>query len=280
MLNHHRKCLVVGAVVALTMPVYGQTNFEGITVARHDLELGFEINGVVADVAVEPGQHVKQGMPMVLLNSLDAQAQVAQLKIRSTSTFEIDAAKAEWELGKIELEQMKEAFSRGGATDFEVKRKALEAERSRLSYELFRQRQDEARLQLKQAEVNVERYALRAPRDGIVETITVSKGELVREVTPVLRFVDISALRVEVPTPSRLADRLRVGGPAKVDLDGPEGAPPIGATIYHIAAVGDPASGLRTVTLEFPNPDERAAGDTVRVEYVLDTAQPLNESRP
>lgn len=269
MRNHLWKCLAVGFVIASTIPARGQSIFEGITVARHDLELGFEINGVVAEVAVEPGQHVKEGMPLVLLNSLDAQAQVAQLKIRSTSTFEIDAAKAEWELGKIELEQMKEAFARGGATDFEVKRKALEAERNRLSYELFRQRQEEARLQLKQAEVNVERYALRAPRDGIVETIAVSKGEMVREVTPVLRFVDISALRVEVPTPSRLADRLRVGGPASVDLDGPEGDAPIAANIFHIAAVGDPASGLRTVTLEFANPDERAAGDTVLVEYIL-----------
>lgn len=261
------RWLSINAWLVCTAAALAGERFEGITVARHDLELGFEINGVVAEVPVEAGQHVESGSPLVILNSLDVQAQVAQLRIRALSTIEVDAAKAEWELGKVELDQIREAFSRGGATDFEVKRKALEAERQRLAFELFKQRQEEARLQLKQAEVNAERYILRAPRDGIVETLAVSKGETVREVTPVLRFVDVSTLRVEVPTPSRLAGSLRVGGSAMVDPDGPEGESPFTASIVQIASVGDPASGLRIVTLEFTNTQGRAAGDSVYVEY-------------
>lgn len=255
---------------------------EGITSARYDLELGFELNGVAAEVAAEPGQHVQEGAVLVRLNALDAEAQTAQLRLRAESTFEIDASYAEWQLGKLEHEQMVEAHRRGGATDVEVKRTALEVERDRLTYELFKQRQAEARLQLRQAEVNIERYILRAPRDGIVEAITISKGEMVREVTPVLRLVDISTLRVEVPTPSRTADRLRVGLTAMVDLDGPDGEPAVRASIIQIAAVGDPASGLRTVKLEFANPTERAAGDTVRVEFpdAPDERPPNSPDRP
>lgn len=258
--------LIALLLIATPGVLLAQT-FEGITLARHDLSLGFEINGIVDRVAVEPGQQVEQGSPLITLNTLDAEAHIALLRVRAASTHEIDAAHAKWELGKLEHQQMIEAFSRGGATDVEVKRKALEVERDRLAWELTKQRQHEAQLQLRQAEVALERYALRAPRTGIVETIRVSRGETVREVTPVLRFVDISSLRVEVPTPARTADQLRVGGPARVDLDGLEPGQPIDGIIVQIAAVGDPASGLRKVTVEFPNPSLRAAGDSVLVEF-------------
>ncbi len=241
---------------------------EGITVARYDLELGFEINGVVADVPVEPGDRVSAGEVLVSLNSKDVQARAELLKLRAESSYEVESASAEWELAKIEHEQMLEAHKRGGVMDAEVKRAALEVERKRLALELFKQRQEEARLQLQQAEADLERYVLRAPRDGIVEDVAVSRGETVREVTPVLRFVVISSLRVEVPTPGPIASRLAVGDKAMVDWDGPEGNDPAEqGKVIQIATVGDPASTFRQVRVEVDNPSGRAAGDVVQVEF-------------
>ncbi len=269
------RCAWALGVVVLAAGVCSGGPLDGITSARHDLELGFEINGVVAEVAVEAGQQVGEGAVLIRLSALDAEAQLAQLRIRAESTHEMDAAYAEWQLGKIEHEQMVEAHRKGGATEVEVKRAALEVERDRLRYELLKQRREEARLQLRQAEVNLERYVMRAPRDGIVEDVGVSKGEPVREVTPVLRFVDISLLRVEVPTPTEIARGLRVGGRALVDLDGAGQGAAVEAAIIRIAAIGDPASGLRTVVLEFPNPEGHAAGEAVKVEFAE-----RNESPP
>lgn len=253
---------------------------EGMTVARYDLNLGFEINGVVDEVLVEPGQHVEAGTVLVRLNALDVEALVAQLRIRAESPFEMESAYANWQLGRLEHEQIMQAHRQGGATEVEVKRAALQVERDRLTYELCKQRQEEARLQLRQAEVNAARYTLRAPRDGIVESVSVSKGEFVREVTPVLRFVVISTLRVEVPTPNRIADSLRVGDAAAVDFDDPGEPEPITAKVVQISAIGDPASGLRKVTLEFRNPMERAAGETVRVEFRPDPSRDPGRIRP
>jgi hypothetical protein len=72
---------------------------------------------------------------------------------------------------------------------------------------------------------------------------------------------------VETPTPAADADRLRVGHPASVDLDGPGSRSPLPARIIQVASVGDPASGLRKVTLEVENSEGDAAGCTVWVDY-------------
>jgi RND family efflux transporter MFP subunit len=275
--------VIAGLVVLLAAPSCLATEstqwFEGITAARYDLELGFEISGVVEDAPVESGQPVRGGQTILKLRAGDAEAQVTQLRIRSESTHEIDAARAEWELAKVELEQVREARSRGGASDSELRRKELETERSRLAYELFVQRQQETRLQLRQAEVNLERYIIRAPRDGVAELVKVSTGEIVAEQTPVVRFVDLSTLRAEVPIPSRLADGLRVGTPAWVQFGGPESTTSEEARVVQIATVGDPASGLRKVIVELPNPDGRAAGDTVLVSFGGSSSESLAPGR-
>lgn len=259
---------VGSAAIALQSPSIALGEwFEGISVARYDLELGFEIDGVVAEVPVEAGDRVAEGDVLVRLDGRDAEARTALLRLRAESTFEVDSALEEWELAKIEHEQMLEAQRRGAVMETEVRRSALEAERERLAYELFKQRQDEARLQLQQAEIDLERYVLRAPRDGIVEDVAVSKGETVREVTPVLRFVDVSSLRVEVPTPGPIASSLRVGNAVLVDWDGTGPELPVEGRVVQVATVGDPASGLRLVRVEVQNSGGRAAGEVVKVAF-------------
>jgi len=265
-------------VLGLVAPAAQAEWIEGITVARYDLELGFEINGVVADVPVEPGDRVRAGDVLVSLNSKDVRARAELLKLRAESTYEVDSALAEWELAKIEHEQMVQAHQRGGVMEAEVKRAALEMERKRLALELFRQRQEEARLQFQQAEIDLERYVLRAPRDGIVEDVAVSKGETVREVTPVLRFVVVSSLRVEVPTPGHIASTVQVGDRAMVDWDGPGGDEPVEGRVVQVATVSDPASTLRQVRIELENPTGRAAGDVVLVEFSAQPAAAAPES--
>jgi RND family efflux transporter MFP subunit len=237
--------------------------YDGISEARHDLEMGFEINGVVAEVLVEEGQQVKAGDTLVRLDARDAKASAELLRLRAESTFEIESARAEWELAQVEQERAEEAMARGAGSDLEVRRARLQTERERLAFELFKQRQQEAVLQWERARVDLDRYVIRAPRDGVVEGLEVEKGEFVREVTPVLRLVDISSLRIEVPVPHAVADRLASGDEAIVVHE----PTPASARVVRVATVGDPASGTRVVVVDMDNPNARAAGEMVRVRF-------------
>lgn len=240
--------------------------YEGISEAIYDLMLGFEIDGRVSEVVVTPGQRVEAGESLIRLDDSLARSNAELLAIRADSTFEVDSAKAEWELAEVELERAEFAFAQQAGLDLEVRRAKLQAERERLAFELFRQRRQEADLQRQRAEIELEQYSLRAPRAGVVEEITVDEGELVRQTTPILRLVDTSTIRIEVPVPEDVADTLDPDDPVKVYFPGDPDKPNAGRVV-RVRLVGDPASGTRVVTVEMTNPNGFAAGSMVRVGF-------------
>lgn len=260
-----RPALVTGSLVASSSVASAQ--IEAIATPKSDLELSFTVSGRVDDVLVERGEEVETGDPLVRLDDSESEARLVLLRLRAESELEALAAEAEWKMAVADEKRVREAHARDAAADFEVERAELEVKRKRLAYELFEQRRIEARHQLRQAEIQHERYTLRAPSSGSVEDIRLEPGESVDALRPVIRVVQIDPLIVSAPTPLERSQSLEVGAPAWIRFRLPGESEARRGEIVHIAKVADAASETRLVRIELRNPDELPAGSPVLVFF-------------
>lgn len=238
---------------------------EAVSAPRHDLELGFTIEGAVAEVLVRPGDRVEAGQALIRLDDREGAAQIRSYELRAQSTIEVDAAEAALALAQNEAARIEEAMAQAGAAPFEVERARLEARVKGLGLDMARQRREETRLLLLQAQVAHERSLLKAPMAGIVEEVRIEAGELVESVRPVLRLVVTDPLTVDAPAPVGLAAGLRVGAPAWVRFK--DTGTLVEGRVVFIASVADPGSETRIVRIEAPNPRGEPAGAHVTVSF-------------
>lgn len=132
----------------------------------HKVEMRVVENGVVEDVAVNAGQHVKQGELLLRMDQREAKAtllgvkaKVARARIASESAArERHRSQELFDRGLIAIEELKEA---------ELKEAAAIAE------------EESAKAAEAAAEVALERTELRAPFDGIVVARNVWKGAVI-----------------------------------------------------------------------------------------------------
>lgn len=240
---------------------------EAVTRPVYDAQLGFAVVGRVVEVKVKPGDQVKAGQELIRLDDAVPQAQWQLLTLRAESELEVQAAQGDWDLAKLQRELVGEAFKKQAATSLEVERAVLEEEKARLAFELFRQRREEAKRQAAEGRERLAQFTLRAPRDGEVDRLVAEPGEIVQEQRPVLRLVDVSVLRVDVPVPIPRSLGLRPGQPVWMTYPESPGTTMEGRVV-HLAPVGDAASNTRVVRLEFDNPKRDPAGRAARVWLV------------
>ena len=208
---------------------------------------------------VRPGSAVQAGQAIVefdrqqqLTNALDRRAELQDLEqqIRKREaqeraaaardegeikTAESTQARAELEMVKNEmipkinaekntnaLEQARATLKQLNAT-YELKRKAAEADLS-----ILRIRRDRAENAMRQAEINAERMAIKAPIGGMAVLKTVWKGnnmaevqegEEVRAGVPVVDIVNPNAMRVRARVNQADINELRIGQSVTVGLD-------------------------------------------------------------
>lgn len=247
---------------------------KGVTaVARpkQDLALAFTVPARVAEVLVKPGETVTAGQALVRLDDSELKSQIELLKLRAASDLEERAAKAEWEMAKVEQQKWEEMRLQGAANELQLRKAILETERSRLAYELFIQRRKEAELQLKEAEQRDKQYTLVSPIAGVVDDIIVEVGETVEPGKPVARVVETSVLRVDATVPTSDTLALKVGGPSWIIINL---ANPVllEGKIDHIAAVADPGSQTRVVRVDAANQQQLPAGVSCEVFFTKPTA--------
>ncbi|MBL8745599.1 MAG: efflux RND transporter periplasmic adaptor subunit [Phycisphaerae bacterium] len=255
-------CLAVGRA---------EPPIEAIAQARHDLDLGFTLKGRVSEVLVEPGSAVEAGQLLVRLDDREGAEQIRLFELRAASHLEIDAAEAQWRLAENEAKRLEEAMASAGAAPFEVERARLEARRSFLAYELFKQRQTETQIQLSQSRLLHEKFEMRAPMAGTIERVIVEPGEMVEEVRPVLRLVVTDPLRIEAPTPMSLARGVSRGQAAWVRFRASGNV--LEGRVVSIGNVADPGSETRLVVIDAPNPVGEPAGAHVMVSFERPTDQ-------
>jgi HlyD family secretion protein len=228
------------------------------TVEATEADLGFEIPGRVADVAVREGDRVRAGQRLAGIDTTEleaalraarSQAEAARSRLDELrSGFrveEVAQARAMLRAAKSRLANAEEDLARGRAL-FEggaISRERLDqlatardvtaaeaeaaAEQLRLLERGPRPEQvAAARATLEAAEAEAGRLEARigfssvlAPFDGIVTVRHREPGETVAPGAPVLTVMDPGDRWVRIYVPENRAGRLRLGGPAEIRAD-------------------------------------------------------------
>lgn len=238
------RALPVQVTEVATRPVRVTAETVGTLVARNEVELTTDAEGLIEEITFEEGQRVEEGE---LLVALDAQEERAEL----------EAARARRDEISRELERARNLRTSDFATEARVDE--LEAQLA------------EAEAEVNVAEAHLAERRIRAPFDGLVGLREVSPGALMMPGTVVTTLSMIDPIELSFDLPAEHLSRLEVGQTvlATSDTLGDE------AKKGQISVVDpdvDPATRTVTVEAELPNPEgDLVPGMFVGVEVVLET---------
>jgi RND family efflux transporter MFP subunit len=252
--------IVVAAAPALA------ADYVGIVHARHKLSLSLPVTGVVAKVAVEPGQRVSAGQALILL---DERAQALEEQRRRTQLEDLSELRATEERLKVVQplaeDARKLAASRGAISREDAARNELDfiATRGRLAQLQAQKIREKTELQL--AETDRAQRRLVAPVAGVVTKIGIDVGEWAKPGDTLVELVDATVLHLRVNLPAAVARKLKDGQALPVTLDSGE---TVNGNVSFISPVTDAASGLAEVRVRFGNPGRLAPGSkgTVKLD--------------
>lgn len=168
------------------------------------------------------------------------------------------------EILKIDTDTLMSNFERDRIS-FETKNRKLERYEKLVQQQLVSQQElddlkyvvEEARADLRYAELQLQKSTLRTPVAGVLDDLFVDRGEYLVPGQAVARVVQVDRLKVLVDVPEKDVSYLKVGDKIKIvgaAIDGKEAASRIGR-IQHIAYTADPATRTYLAKIEIDNDD-------------------------
>jgi len=168
---------------------------------------------------------------------------------------DLEAAEASLAQKKVDLKRLEWAAERGSATDLEV---------------------EHARLDVKMAQIVVDRMCLKSPIEGTINKIEVEVGEAINGLANVVRVVKTDPLWIDVPVPLAKGTIPKPGQFAEVKFPGSAKEISV-AKIIYVSTVADAASSTLRVRIEVPNKRNRPAGEHVSITFVPPQKQPVRK---
>lgn len=196
--------VIVAAVTRA--PMERELKLTGTVTAERAASLSPRVSGLVAKVNVDAGVRVAAGSTLV---ELDAALARLALQRAEASLEEARALLAESERLHAEAESLVERKFLP-----QTRLHAAEADR-RVAAAAVERLEAERR---QQAEI-VRRHLVIAPFAGVVSRKMTDAGEWVETGTAVLELVDTARLRIDIQVPQEHYRAIRVGAPARVQLD-------------------------------------------------------------
>ncbi|MDD2237197.1 MAG: efflux RND transporter periplasmic adaptor subunit [Kiritimatiellae bacterium] len=215
----------------------------GTVESEEIIHLSSRISAYVSQVFVSAGDAVKKGDVLVTLDDREIKQQ--------RDMAQADAVQAE-----IEFNRTRELFEKKVSTDQQMTA-------ARATY-------DRAKSALERMNVMMTYAQIIAPIDGIVTDRRIEAGDLANPGEPLLAVYDQHRMRITVPVPVRLADRLSVGEKTTVTLDGFDDSQ---GTVTEVVAEIDPSSRTRQVRIRLQPFDRPLLPGTFGRVWVHDHAR-------
>jgi multidrug efflux system membrane fusion protein len=262
--------VVTASAEVKTMPV--MLNAVGTAEAISTVQIRAQVNGQLQEVLFSPGQDVRKGQPLFVLDPRPLEATVRQAEAVLTK----DTAQARD--AAAERQRSEDLFNRGlvPRAEYETRAATAAALEATLAAD---------RAQLDQAKLNLQYARIRAPIDGRTGALMAHVGDLVRgnDTNPLVTINQISPIYVSFSVPSRYLIDIRrfasraplavtatgprpsTPGVQAVDNPRPPGAEPDGTrpvsepdakgTVTFIDNAVDPATATIKLKATFPNED-------------------------
>jgi membrane fusion protein (multidrug efflux system) len=238
-------------------PAAGSDEFiaSGPVVVENEIEVAALRDGVVVRIMATPGQHVRKGQMLALLDSrqLTNDLEAARAKERSmaanlenwkaqTRVSQADLARTEklWAAELITREQLEHTQYQEKANEYEVQRES----------ELL----NNARATTRSLELEKEKTSIVAPFDGLVARRYVRVGQRVSAGERLLWITALGPLEVRFTIPERLLNKVRRQQAVSVTSADLVPAAEHRAHIVEISPVVDPSSGTVDVMAQLEGP--------------------------
>ncbi len=230
-------------------PVLREVVVQGQSLAKREVTLKTEVAGEIAKVEARKGRAVKQGDVLLRLSADDRPQRLEQARaLVQQRQLEYEAARS-------------------------LKQKGLQAERQ-LAEALSLLRA--AKLQLKGAELDMQRLTIRAPFSGVLQTRLVEQGDYLQPGDPLAVLVDLDPLVVRGDVSESKVGGLQTGMAATAELS--NGTKLTGA-ISYVSPVADSRTRTFAIEMEASNPSPHHPGGmsaTMRVPLASESAHKVS----
>jgi RND family efflux transporter MFP subunit len=217
--------------------------------AKLQARLEVKVAGRIEQMRAVPGQSVKAGERLVVLDAREIRAH-------------LDQAAAVHQQADGDLKRTTALLERGAAT--------------RSEFDAVQARARVAAAAVKEAEAMLGYAEIVAPFDSVVTRKHADVGDLAAPGKPLLELEDPTALRVEADVGEALIDRIKPGQSLTVQVPTLTGA--LQGTVVELAPAADAASRTFLVKLDLPATPGLRAGSFVRVAVPVGETDGLSVS--
>ncbi|WP_028033724.1 efflux RND transporter periplasmic adaptor subunit [Chelativorans sp. J32] len=216
----------------------------GRTEADKNAVMAARIAGIVEDLPVEEGSRVKEGDLILRLENEGKEAAVASAR-QALAQREAEAAAAE--------------------------RLAKTGNLASLQLDVARANLAAARSALEQAQADLDRVAVRAPFEAVVDKISVEKGTAVMQGTEVATLLKLDPIVAAGEVSERDLGTIKPGDKAEVRL---VNGKTLSGTIRHVSRAASPQTRTYRVEVVAPNPEGLIpAGMTAEISIKTDMVE-------
>ncbi len=232
---------------------YDSTLFEGVLQPNRQVDVAASEFGILREMLVKPGTHVKAGDLIARLDSQDLQSQLEIARAESEAGGRLGQIQGELILHENRLRILSELAAKGKANQREVDRALADLEITEAKMRSEHESTEVLSLQVERLERLISERSIRSPIDAIVVEVHKQVGEFVAANAPsVVRLHDVSMLKATFPMTE--SDIRELGTRESMQVKLSDGQTVTGRVDF-IPPVADPESGWFMVTILIDNPD-------------------------
>lgn len=184
---------------------------EGVIRPLHRIKLNSQVTGKVRTILIREGDRVRKGDTLIELDDTLQRAAVEKAALQAHDVAKSKTAELRLSEARVVLEQMRSAFKKEAAAEWEVRRAELQVKLAEMEVKAEVEEKAKNEVLLAAEKERLAMHLIKAPVNGSVRKILAEPGQTVSASDPVVEVVDLSYLKAEFYLPINWYGRLRVG---------------------------------------------------------------------
>ncbi len=252
--------------------------------------LSAQIGGTIQSISVKPGDRVRRGQTLAVLDdrSVRAQATAADAAAEASSSGvtevaqSLAAARAQQHLAELTYNRYQTLLAKNSVSraEFDQVSANFASASANVAALEARQKQVEAQGRQAKSEAQAAQTAFSysrivSPINGLVTAKSVDAGTVVMPGMPILTVEDPGNLRLEASLPSKFSDQVRLGQSVAVSVNDAT----VEGRVVEITPSADPASRTFLIKIALPEKCACSSGDYATAQFPLGEEKRLTMPR-